>query len=155
MIGTQLFSGANLRLAAVDAEKDAALESDWTHDLLYSAQMRPAIAHPLTVLEIKKQFQELVKESSEKGNQFLFAIRLKTDDRLIGFMHLPWMSWSNRSTFLRIGIGETADLQQYGGEAVGLALGFIFSELNLYRVTAPVPGYNLEYDALYERTGFV
>jgi RimJ/RimL family protein N-acetyltransferase len=155
MIGTQLFSGVNLRLTAVDAEKDAAQESVWTHDLSYAAQMRQAIAHPLTVLEIKKQYQEIVKESSDKGSQFFFAIRLKTDDRLIGFMHLPWMSWSNRSSFLRIGMGETADLQQYGGEALGLALGFIFNELNLYRVTAPVPGYNLEYAALYEQTGFV
>jgi RimJ/RimL family protein N-acetyltransferase len=155
MIKTQLFNSANIRLAAVDAEKDAEFESAWTHDLGYAALMRRKIAHPLTVFEIKKQFQEMVKDSSDKGTQYLFAVRTKIEDRLIGFMHLPWMSWSNRSTFLKIGIAETADLQQYGGEVAGLALGFIFSELNLYRVTAPVQGYNLEYAALYERTGFV
>jgi RimJ/RimL family protein N-acetyltransferase len=154
MIGTQLFTSTNLRLAAVDAEKDAVQESTWTHDLAYAAQMRDAVAHPLTVVEIKKKFQEIIKDSNDKGNQFIFAIRLKSDDRLIGFIHLPWMSWSNRSTLLRIGIAETTDLQQYGGEALEMALWFIFSELNLFRVTAPVPGYNLEYAALYERTRF-
>jgi RimJ/RimL family protein N-acetyltransferase len=155
MIGTQLFNGVNLRLASVDVEKDAAQESVWTHDLVYAAQMHDAVVHPLRTQEIKKKFQEWAKESIEKSTRFFFAIRQKTDDRLIGFVHLPWISWSNRSTFLRIGIGEIADLHQYGGEALEMALGFIFNELNLYRVTAPVPGYNLEYTALYERAGFV
>jgi RimJ/RimL family protein N-acetyltransferase len=155
MIASQLFSSVNLRMAAVDVEKDAAQESIWTHDLAYAAQMHDAVVHPLRTMEIKKKFQEWAKESSEKSTRYFFAIRLKSDDRLIGFVHLPWMSWSNRSTILRIGLGETADLQQYGSELLGLALGFIFNELNLYRVTAPVPGYNLDYAALYERSGFM
>ena len=155
MISTQLFSSTNLRLAAVDVEKDAVQESAWTHDLAYAAQMHDAIVHPLRTMEIMKKFQEWAKESSEKGTRFFFAVRQKTDDRLIGFVHLPWMSWSNRSTNLRLGIGVTADLQQYGGEALEMALRFIFNELNFYRVTTPVPGYNLEYTALYEQAGFV
>jgi RimJ/RimL family protein N-acetyltransferase len=154
-IATQLFYSENLRLAAVDAEKDAVLESTWTHDLSYAALRRDIIAHPLSVEKIKKLFQEIVKDSNDKGNQFLFSIRVKADDRLIGFIHLPWIGWSNQVAFLRIGIAEAADLRQYGSEALGLALGFIFNELNLFRVTAPVPEYALEYIGLYERAGFM
>ncbi|MBE3037226.1 MAG: GNAT family N-acetyltransferase [Chloroflexi bacterium] len=116
--------------------------------------MRREIAHPLTAFEIRKQFKELVKEAGEKGNQFFFAIRLKADDRLIGFLQLPWIEWSNGVAILRLGMAEAEDLRQYGREVLGLALVFIFNELNLYRVTAPVTEYNTEYAALYEQAGF-
>ena len=72
-----------------------------------------------------------------------FTLRMRSDDRLIGFARLHWIEWSNGAGFIELGIGDPNDrLQGYGSEALRLLLRFAFDELNLYRLTAIIPEYN-------------
>jgi RimJ/RimL family protein N-acetyltransferase len=154
MIGTQLFEGIDIHLTAIDPEKDGILESAWMQDLRYADLQRRGTFYHLSVFEAKKQFEEMQKESEEKGNQFFFAIRLKTDQRLIGFVNLPWIAWSNGSVFMSLLIAECDDLPRYGRGALPMALAYIFSEMNLYRVTVILPEYNNDMAELYQQAGF-
>jgi len=154
MIGTQLFEGQDTHLTAIDPEKDAVLESAWMHDLRFADLQRAGTLHHLSVVEAKKQFEEMQKEAEEKGNQFHFAIRLKSDERLIGFVHIAWISWSNSSAFMRLIIAEPDDLGSYGQSVLDMLLEYVFNELNLHRVTVILPEYNREMSDLWERAGF-
>jgi RimJ/RimL family protein N-acetyltransferase len=154
MIGTQLFEGTEIHLTAIDAEKDAVLESAWMHDLSFADLQRQGTLHHLSVVEAKKHFEEMQKEASEKGNQFHFAIRVKSDQRLIGFVHIANVSWSNGSAFMRLVIAEPDDLGRYGQVVLDMLLTYVFRELNLYRVTVILPEYNREMAELWERAGF-
>jgi len=154
MIGTQLFEGNDIHLTAIDAEKDALLESAWMHDLNFADLQRQGTFHHLSVVEAKKYFIDMQKEAAEKGNQFHFAIRMKSDERLIGFAHIAWVSWSNGSAFIRLVIAEPDDLGRYGQAALDMLLAYVFNELNLYRVTVILPEYNRGIAGLYEQAGF-
>ena len=154
MIGTQLFESTDIHLTAIDPEKDAVLESAWMHDLSFADLQRQGTFHHLSVVEAKKHFEEMQKEAEEKGNQFHFAIRMTSDQRLIGFVHIAWVSWSNGSAFMRLVIAEPDDLGRYGQAALDMLLAYVFCELNLYRVTVILPEYNREMADLYERAGF-
>lgn len=155
MIGTQLFEGTHIHLTALDAEKDAVLHSSWTHDQVYAALIQSGTYRNLAHFEAKKQLEEMQKEASEKRNQFYFAIRTKTDERLVGFFFLPFVDWSNGCGFMRLVLAESEDLQAFGREALDMALKYAFSELNLYRVTVMLPEYHHPLIELFERSGFV
>ena len=154
MIGTQLFEGIDIHLTAIDAEKDAVLESAWMHDLRYADLKQSDTLHHQSVFEVKKQFEEMQKESDDKGCQFYFAIRMRGDERLIGFVLLSWVAWSNGSVFMRVLIAEIDDLHKVGCQVLDLMLAYIFNELNLYRVTVILPEYNQELREFYEQAGF-
>jgi RimJ/RimL family protein N-acetyltransferase len=154
MIGTQLFEGVDIHLTAIDPEKDAVLESAWMQDLSFADLQRQGTFHHPSVGEAKKNFEEMQKEAEEKGNQFHFAIRVKSDPRLIGFVHIAWVSWSNGSAFMRLVIAEPDDLARYGRAVLDMLLRYVFCELNLYRVAVILPEYNREMGDLWEGAGF-
>jgi ribosomal-protein-alanine N-acetyltransferase len=154
MISTQLFEDKDIHLTAIDPEKDAAFESAWMHDLRYADLRRQGTYHPMSIFEVKKQFEEMQKESDQNGSQFYYSIRTKTDNRLIGFIHMPWIAWSHGSVFMRLLIAENEDLSLYGRQTLEIVLAYIFKELNLYRVSVIFPEYNREMIALYESAGF-
>jgi RimJ/RimL family protein N-acetyltransferase len=108
----------------------------------------------LSVNEAKKHFEDMQKEAEEKGNQFHFVIRVKNDERLIGFVYIAWVPWSNGSAFMRLVIAEWDDLGSYGPAALDMLLAYVFCELNLYRVTVILPEYNRDMADLYKRAGF-
>jgi RimJ/RimL family protein N-acetyltransferase len=154
MIGTQLFEGTDIHFTAIDPEKDAVLESAWLHDLHFADLQRQSTFRHLSIFEARKHFENLQKEAEEKGSTFHFAIRVKSDERLIGFVHFPWVAWSNGSAFMRLVIAEPDDLSRYGQAALDMLLIYVFSELNLYRATVILPEYNRAMVDLYERAGF-
>ncbi len=155
MIGTQLFEGTHIHLTALDPEKDAGLYSTWMHDRGYAALIQNGPYRHLAPFEVKKQFEEMLKEAGEKQNQFYFAIRTKTDERLTGFFFIPWIEWENGAGFMRFAIAKDEDLDQFGEEVVGIILRYVFTELNLYRVTVMLPEYHHQLAELFERCGFV
>jgi RimJ/RimL family protein N-acetyltransferase len=112
-------------------------------------------AHPLTVYELKKKYEEWQKGAEEKRDQFYFGIHLREDDRLIGFMRVPWVAWTSGYAFLQIDIGEPEMQTKYGAEAMKLALNYLFQELNVFRVGIGVTEYNLNLKSLCEQAGFV
>lgn len=164
-IQTPLFEGERLRLGPIDHEKDAEIESRWTHDpdylrLINTEPVRPHLAagpiRPLSVAALKKRYTALEKEIEESKNLFYFTLRLRADDRLIGYAQLHWIEWNNSTGHLSLGIGDPADRRQgYGTEALRLLLHLTFAELNLYRLSALVPEYNQPALGLFRKFGFI
>ena len=154
MLTDQLFEGQHIRFAPLDAERDAEIVSKWTHDLEYLRLLSADIAKPLSPAQIKKQYEELDKDA-EKHNAFNFAIRLKEDDRLIGFARLYRIEWTHGTGSVQIGLGDRNDRGKgYGTEVLHMLLRYAFDELNLYRLAAMTVEYNTGAIRFFERAGF-
>jgi RimJ/RimL family protein N-acetyltransferase len=155
-ISEQLFEGEHIYLAPIDHEKDAEIESLWTHDAEYLRLLSTEPAIPLSVAQVKKRYEAIEKGQEEDKNLFYFTIRMRTDERLIGFAKLSWIEWANGVGSVHLGIGDPTDrLHGYGSEALRLVLRFAFDELNLYRLTAFVPEYNLVALHVFTQAGFL
>jgi RimJ/RimL family protein N-acetyltransferase len=154
-ITEQLFQGEHICLGPIDHERDAEIESLWTHqsDYMRLTYLTPAL--PRSVAMVKKLYETLEKDQEERHNQFYFTIRMRTDDRLIGFSRLSGIEWTNGSGLVHMSIGDLADRSHsYGTQALHLVLRYAFEELNLYRLTAMVAEYNLAAQRLFEKAGF-
>ena len=151
-----LFDGDLIRFGPINHEKDAEVESRWTHDASFMRLMYLEPMRPMSAFQIKKKYEELEKEADEKHNIFPFRIRARADDRLLGLAEVHWIAWSNGMAFVRLGIGAAEDRRKgYGREALGMLLHYAFGELNLYRLTAMLPEYNTAALKLFEGLGFV
>lgn len=155
-IATPLFEADRICLGPIDYEKDPEVVARWTNDAEFMRMMYDKPMRPLSAWHVKKQYEKLEKEMDEERSRFFFYIRLKDDKRLIGLADLYWISWSNRTGSVRLGIGLAEDRRQgYGSEALGLLLQYAFGELNLYRLSASMPEYNVAGLALFHNFGFV
>jgi RimJ/RimL family protein N-acetyltransferase len=157
---TPLFEGRSTCLAPIDHEQDLDIVSSWTQHAAYLRMLDPKSARPLSPNQIKKQYEALEKEIDESKNLFYFAIHTLPNDqekeRLIGFVKLFWIDWAHGNGFIQIGIGDPADWNKgYGSDSLSLIIRFAFNELNLFRLTARIPAYNLAALALFRKAGFV
>ncbi|MCA1056421.1 GNAT family N-acetyltransferase [Rossellomorea aquimaris] len=91
----------------------------------------------------------------QEQNGYRFAIRLKRDDCLIGYVELDGILWAHRVSGLSILIGEEYQGKGYGREAMECLMAFAFSELNLHRIQLTVFSYNDPAIRLYESLGFI
>ncbi|PWB73724.1 MAG: GNAT family N-acetyltransferase [Anaerolineales bacterium] len=154
-IQTQLFEGKDVRFGPIDHEKDAEIESKWTHDSDFMRMYDFEPARPMSVAMVKKKYEKLEKEIEEEKNMYYFTIRSREDDRLIGKALVHRIEWSNGNAWIRLGIGSKDDQRKgYGSQALQMLLRFMFAELNLYRVAAPVQEYNEAGIALLKKFGF-
>ncbi len=154
MMHKQLFEGPMIRLAAIEPEKDGAIEAAWTYDLDYARDLRLGPARPLGALELKKNYDSLAAKA-ETGNQFHFAVRVKAEDRLIGFVRFHSIFWIHGTAIFTLSFADVDLLRQYGSEALDLIFCYGFRELNLYRLETILPSYRLEAIALVEGAGFL
>jgi RimJ/RimL family protein N-acetyltransferase len=155
-INEPLFEDSLVRLGALDHENDPPVVARWSHDAGYMRMLSPDPMRPLTAWQVKKRMEELEKSIEENKNLFHFRIHTTQDDRLIGFAELNWISWSNGSGYIRLGIGAAEDRHKgYGRQTLRMLLRYAFSELNLHRLTAFIPEYNLPAMALFSSFGFV
>ncbi len=155
-IQTQLFEGPDSRFGPIDHEKDPEIESKWTHDSEFMRLMETSPARPMSAAMLKKQYEKLEKQIEENKDQYHFMIRTRAEDRLIGKAAVYRIEWANGNGFLRLGIGAAEDRRKgYGTQALRMLLRFAFAELNLFRVTANVPEYNVGALALLHKFGFV
>lgn len=152
-IADPLFESERLRLASPEPEKDAETEARWTHDADYLRLLTPEPARPVSPTHIKKRYEEQAKEKDHR--RLAFAIRLKADDRLIGFARLENIEWNNGVARLVLGLGTAEDRRQgYGSEALQLILRYAFHELNLHRLNAETAEYNPGAQRWLEKAGF-
>ncbi len=155
-IQTSLYNGEHICLAPIDHGSDAAVEARWTHDAEYLRLVSTEPARPLSAAQLKKQYEQYEKQMENGKNFLYFTLRMRLDDRLIGFVSLYAVSWSNGAGMVRLGIGDPSDRRQgYGSEALRLIVRYAFGELNLYRLGAVVPEYNTGALRLFEKGGFV
>jgi len=152
-MNTQLFEGKLVRLALPEPERDAEIESKWTHDAESMRLLSDAPVRPLSPVLIKKKYEEAEKEKAT--NRYHLAIRTKADDRLVGFVKIENIEWNNGTGHLTLGIGDPNDRGKgYGREALALILRYAFAELNLYRLSATTFEYNERAQRFLEKAGF-
>ena len=150
-----LFEGKLVRLGPIDHEKDPEIESRWTHDPAFMRLMYTQSMRPLSVFQLKKNYEALEKEIDDERSLYHFRIRAISDDRLLGFGEIRWIMWSNATAHIRLGIGDPADWRKgYGSDALALLLRYAFHELNLYRLTAVIPAYNEPALSFFAKAGF-
>lgn len=162
-IHTSLFEGSLICLTPIDPDNDAPIESRWTHDPVYTRLVSLNPVRPLSPAQVKKKYEAIDKEMEEKKNLFHMAVRTRPspeaaspDSRLVGFARLQWIEWNNGCGAVQIGIGDPNDRHQgYGREALSLMLHYAFAELNLFRLAAIIPEYNLAALGLFQKAGFV
>jgi RimJ/RimL family protein N-acetyltransferase len=155
-IDQSLFESEHICFGPIDHEKDPEIESIWTHDASYLRLISLDPAVPVSPARIKKRYEAIEKKQDEDKNLFYFTLRMRSDDRLIGFARLFWIEWSNGTGFVKVGIGDPKDRGHgYGSEALDLLLRFAFDELNLYRLTAIIPEYNVAALHVFSKAGFI
>jgi RimJ/RimL family protein N-acetyltransferase len=153
-MNTQLFEGELVRLTPPEPDRDAEIESKWTHDVEYMRLLSADPARPLSPHQIKKKYEAEEKDENA-SRRFHFAIRTKVDDRLVGFVRLEHIEWTHGTGLMWLGIGDSSDRGHgYGAEALKLLLRYAFAELNLYRLAADVIECNERAQRFLGRAGF-
>jgi RimJ/RimL family protein N-acetyltransferase len=153
VIEDSLFEGKTIHFTAVDPQ-DYKTESTWSYDLDFALRYRYTPARPLAAHELKKYYEKLYKESMEGGRRFHFAIRLKADNCLVGFVRFNVMEWNHRAGSLAIAVGESGMRRGIEPEVLRLALVYAFDELNLHRVAVSLPAYDALGIEFLEDAGF-
>ncbi len=160
---TQLFDSQNLRLTPIDPEKDAQAVATWTNELDVAARLREEQpARPMAAFEVRKLYERWQKDSDESNRQFLFAIRLRSEqpqppdspDSIIGVLRLKHIEWVHGAAYLDLIFGNPAHWQRFAREALDLALRYAFDELSLFRVTAVIAEHNRPANELFEQANF-
>jgi RimJ/RimL family protein N-acetyltransferase len=155
-ISESLFEAEHVCLAPIDHEKDAEVEARWWNDSEYLCLLNQDRVRPLSPAQLKKKYGVIEKEADEGKNLFYFTIRMRLDDRLIGFAKLYWIEWSNGAGLIQLGIGDPADRNHgYGSETLRMLLRYAFAELNLYHLTAFIPEYNQVALHIFSKARFI
>ncbi len=153
---TQLFESEHLILTWYDLDQDAAIEAGFTRNLDYAWRMDvDSIAHPLTTFEMKKKREEALKKSEENGSSFCYSLRSKEDNRFLGVVVLPWVSWVNRDAYFYLAVGDEKDEDRYFEEAMHITLRYIFEELGLYHTQTWLGSHDEVRTVRYKRAGMV
>lgn len=146
-----LLEGKNVRLTSVD-EQDIPIIEEWFNkvEFLRYYDMLPAIPKNL------KQVADMIKDYNASQERYIFAIRTKDNNRIIGVAGFDEIIWSNGVSTVFIGIGDNKFTGKgIGKEVMSLLLDFGFNELNFYRIQLNVIAYNDRAIKLYEGLGFV
>lgn len=103
----------------------------------------------------ESQHQAWFESLKNRDNEYIFAIRLKEGDQLIGSCKLINLNSIHSHAELQIRIGAKGmQGKGYGVEAVKLLLEFAFKELNLHRIWLEVFTTNERAIKAYEKCGF-
>ena len=147
-----LFSGKLIRLSSEDPQVLAEAFTQWSNDSEY---LRLLDTDPPRAWSVTKRKQWLEKDLENPERNYLFSIHTLAGDRLIGFIGLGGIHWTNGDAWVGIGIGDREYWGKgYGREAMSLILCYAFTELNLHRVSLGVFSYNTRAIRAYEKCGF-
>lgn len=151
--------GKRIRLTGLD-EKDAEIESRWTHEAEYLRMLGGAPARPVSAAALKKRYEAIEKDMDENKTVY-FAVRTipgeaGPEEKLIGFVQFNWLNWASARADVVIGIGDP-QLRGcgLGTELLALVLRYAFEEANLHRLGAVIPEYNRAAMHLFTKFGFV
>jgi RimJ/RimL family protein N-acetyltransferase len=152
-ITTSLYTGKLVRLTRIE-EKDAETLAEWSKEATLGRMLYQSPARPLAVWQVKKQLEKIEKAVDEEKNLFYYHIRPLGEERLIGWGKIEWILWPSQVGAIRMAIGPSEQNKGYGSEAFSLLLRFAFDELNLHRLTAILPDYNLQGIKFVKKFGF-
>jgi RimJ/RimL family protein N-acetyltransferase len=103
----------------------------------------------------EEEVNRIFNDYNTKNESIVFAIRLLSDNKIIGIAGLDDIIKSNQVATLFIGIGNK-DLRGngYGHESMKILLDYGFNDMDLYRIQLNVLEFNTSAIKLYERSGF-
>lgn len=140
----------NIKLTSVEAE-DISFIKKWFNDVEFLRYYDMVAAIPKT----EKQLIGLIEGYNSSSERYVFAIRLKDTNMIIGLCGFDEIIWNMGVATVFIGIGEKEYIGKgFGKDALNLILDFGFSELNFYRIQLNVIAYNETAKNLYENVGF-
>ena len=152
-IATSLYTGKLVRLTRIE-EKDAETLAEWSQDATLGRMLYQAPTRPLSPAQVKKQLEKIEKEVEDEKNLFYFHIRPLGEEKLVGWGKIEWILWPSQVGVIRMAIGPSEQKKGYGSEAFSLLLRFAFDELNLHRLAAILPEYNVEGNQFLKKFGF-
>lgn len=146
-----LLRGNVVVLAAADGESIPSLYAAWQRDGEYARMLDTDPARLWSVAHWKEETEKDLKDEDTN-----FLVRTLSDDQPIGFVTMGGMPKIHRDTWLAIGIGERRFWGKgYGEDAMRVTMRYAFEELNLFRVSLNVIGYNERAIRMYKKIGFV
>jgi RimJ/RimL family protein N-acetyltransferase len=152
MIAPDLFRGELVYLSAAPREIG---RQKWYQSQRNTVYQRYLDTEPTMLWSLKKLQEWQEKDDENLDQRFSFDIFTCPDKRLIGFLELFVSPWSHQDAWVGIGIGSSDDWSHgYGTDAMGLALRYAFTELNVHRVSLDVFSYNPRALRSYEKAGF-
>ncbi len=156
MLNTPLFTTTTIRLTALDAEEDSPAIAAWTQDSRYIPLSFEDPPRPLSAAQVKNTLEELLKEADEKRNTFWFAIRTADESDLLGIIGLEWVDWSNGAAHMILTMKDQAEYErERAQEALSLMQRYIFHELQMHRLSLPVPAYNDAFVDVLKKMNFI
>ncbi len=149
MLGNNLLQGKLIYLDAVRREDVKSL-GQWFDDMEFLALLFPGVAFPQTEEDEMDWY-----ERQRKGKDYVFAIRTREQNNLIGTTSLMRIDWRSRHSEFGIAIGDKNYWGKgFGTDATRRMLGYAFLELNLNRVELQVYDFNKRAIRSYEKVGF-
>jgi len=112
------------------------------------------MGRPLDDRAAAAAFIEEVRALAAKDTLYQWGSALTESDRLVGTVTLWSIDRRNARAELGFAVAHAHWGKGYGSEAVGIALDYAFSELELHRLEADVDPDNLASLKLLERLGF-
>lgn len=150
MLLKDLLNGKNLYLTSFK-EEDLSVFESWYNDIAFLRVYDMIPAFPISQIELK----DMIKDIRQAHDRYIFAVRSKTDNRLVGVTGFENILWNNGTAIIYIGIGDPLSRGKgFGSEALALTMEFGFEELNLHRIQLNVLSYNEPAIGLYEKLGF-
>ena len=153
MIEISLYDGELVYLGAFKPDQDAPIESGWSYDPVYAYYLNNR-GKPLSPDDVNKRYEQFIKLSENGGKTFFFMVKSNLDSRLLGFMLFDQIAWSHGSADFTFVIGERSIPIDHIQEALHLGLVYAFLELNLFRLTMKVPGFDLFTIQFLEQSNF-
>jgi RimJ/RimL family protein N-acetyltransferase len=148
-----VLTGKFVRLSAFDPEEMSKAFPRWYRNSEYQRLLNGS-ARPLFSPKAELKWMEEEVGEMSPGSYF-FSIRTLAEDKLIGELALDVVNWSGRDAFVGLSIGETEYWNKgYGTDVMNVLLRFVFTEINLKRVTLAVFEYNPRAIRSYEKAGF-
>jgi len=153
MMDMNIFQGELVCLTAEDPQTIGKAYSHWCRNSEYCRLLDTEHSTMNSIKKIKEYFEK--NFAKEDLNEFSFLIRTLDNKRLIGFVGLIAINWSQGDCWVGIGLGEPRYWGKgYGTDAMRIALHYAFYELNLHRVSLGVLSYNARAIRSYEKAGF-
>jgi RimJ/RimL family protein N-acetyltransferase len=113
MVSSNLLRGEKVRLTALTS-RDVDIMARWWDDSYFLRHFATDPAVPRSAEQLSRRLDP----ANTSPDVFLFVIRLLDDDAPIGLVELDGLSWTNRTTWFSIGIGDAAGRGRgYGTEA--------------------------------------
>ncbi len=147
-----MYFGKKVKLRAIKKE-DLTLACKYLNDSEIKKLMYSGIPFPMTYEEELRWFEENSKENNGRYN---FSIEDLETNKYIGGCGINNINWVSRVATIGIFIGDKDFLSKgYGYDAMNVLIDFIFSEMNMNKISLNAFSFNERAINCYKKCGFI